>query len=361
MKLMHTTISILKSGSVAVALATVLAACDSDSVVSLEGNQLSTPVPEDVRQIAALSALPLEFRVSVNGAITREVPVSDAEEPVSTVVILPAGQNNEIELGWYAIVGVQKVLLADFSTVVTEGTTELNVGNYNSTGARFDEDGDGRSNLSEAKDNRNLLSEFDLQVPMQEDMQGTFGGVSAYVTDDGIDPDISGDPGEPDDKSEFRLRHDGTDLVVYVCGKDKTLQGDNLPLDGQYWHDDTVFIFLDGADSDNNTYDGLDDFQLAFVRDTGEMIVSKGGNGEFCPQGACVTHNFFSNSTSCEYELLVNLPLADMNMTVGTSVGFDLEITDDDDGGLREGSSAWIGFDDRSDLNPGTFGTIRLN
>ena len=55
------------------------------------------------------------------------------------------------------------------------------------------------------------------------------------------------------------------------------------------------------------------------------------------------------------------MPLAELNMTPGTAIGFDIEITDDDNGGLRDGSSAWIGFDDRSDLDPSTFGTITLN
>ena len=70
---------------------------------------------------------------------------------------------------------------------------------------------------------------------------------------------------------------------------------------------------------------------------------------------------FFNNSSSCEYELEVTLPLAELNMTPGTAIGFDIEITDDDNGGLRDSSSGWIGFDDRSDLDPSTFGTITLN
>ena len=47
-------------------------------------------------------------------------------------------------------------------------------------------------------------------------------------------------------------------------------------------------------------------------------------------------------------------------MTIGESIGFDLEITDDDNGGEREGSSGFVGFDDRSDLDPSSFGKIIL-
>lgn len=336
----------------------VLYGCDGSSTMRTGNNQLSAPIPSEIRQVAALSNLPLEIQVSVNGNLAQQVPATGEEESVQVVVNLPADQNNDVTLEWFAIVDADRLLLADFSTVVTQGTEELNITNYNSTGARFDADNDGRSNLSEAKDNRNLQSQFDLTVPFQT----TFGGVFRDITDDGVDPDTSGETQTDDPASSFALRHDGNNLIVYVCGRDQVLQGDNIATDGQYWHDDTVFIFLDGADSDNGNFDGVDDFQLAFVRSTEEMIVSKGGNNQFCPNGACIpTPVFFSNSSSCTYELEVTLPLAELNITTGTAVGFDIEITDDDNGGLREGSSAWIGFNDRSDLNPSTFGTIVLN
>lgn len=338
----------------------ILTGCDGDSSLRTDGEMLSAPIPSEIRQIAALGNMPLEIQVSVNGEVAREVPASGTEDSVGIVVNLPAEQNNEVELAWFAIINSEKLLLADFSTVITPGTTELNVANYNSIGTRFDTDGDGRSNLSEAQDNRNLQSQFDVVVPRQTG----FGGVFSDIIADGIDQDISGDTVEDDRPSTFSLRHDGTNMVVYVCGRDQTLQGDNISSDGdgQYWHDDTVFIFLDGADSDSSSYDGVDDFQIGFVRQTEEMIVAKGGGNQFCTAGACIPPPaFFNNSSSCEYELEVTLPLAELNMTPGTAIGFDIEITDDDNGGLRDSSSAWIGFDDRSDLNPSTFGTITLN
>ncbi len=334
-----------------------MGACDSQPTTPLEGGQIALPVPAAIRQIATLNSLPLEIQISVNNEIVRVVPVGNPDELTTTIVNVPINQNNEIKLAWFAIVGTEKVLLAERSELVPAGRTELNINNYNSTGPEFDADGDGRFNLSEARENRNLLSAIDLEVPFQT----AFGGAFANLNSDGIDPDTSGEIGEDDEPTAFSLRHDGSSLIVYVCGKDKTLQGDSLDTNGQYWHDDTVFIYLDGADSDNDSFDGIDDFQIGFIRSTGEMRVSEGGNGQFCPGGACITHSFYNTSTLCEYELSVNLPLADFNMTIGSPIGFDIEITDDDNGGLREGSSAWIGFDDRSDQKPSTFGTINLN
>lgn len=337
-----------------------IGACDSQSTTPLEDGQLLLPVPAAIRQIAALNSLPLEIQISVNNEVARVVPVGDPDEVVSAVINVPVEQNNEVSVGWFAIVGSQKVLLADFSTTVLAGESILNVDLYNSTGPQFDADGDGRSNLSEAKENRNLLSLYDLEVPLRTG----FGGVTGTIRDGGTDTDISGEMIETDEDTTFSLRHDGSNLVVYVCGKDQTLHGDYLNPGDQYWHDDTVFIFIDGADSNSSSYDRVDDFQLAFLRNTSEMIVSKGGdggNGQFCPNGTCVTFSFFNNSTACEYELTVNLPLAELNMAIGTPIGFDIELTDDDNGGKRETSSAWIGFGDQSNEDPGTFGTIILN
>lgn len=350
--------------ALAASLALSIAGCDHNPnnglAVQIDDDRVSMPIPAAIRQIAALGDLNLAVQISVNGQIKREVPVSATQESISTVVSVPANQSNEIQVAWLAIVSGQKVLLADYSSTVVAGTTahDLDVVLHSTVGPRFDADGDGRPNLLEAKEKRNMLSQFDLEVPFQT----SFGGAFANVTSEGIDSDSSGDTVEQDATTTFSLRHDGTDLIVYVCGQDQTLQGDNLPTDGEYWHDDTVFIFLDGADSDNTAYDGIDDFQLAFIRSTGEMRVSKGGNNPlFCPGGSCVSHRFFSNSTACKYELTVNLPLADLNMTTGTAIGFDLEITDDDNGLKREGSSSWIGYEDMSNLNPSTFGTINLN
>jgi hypothetical protein len=338
----------------------ILAGClsDNDSALRVSEDSLSAPIPAEIRQVAALGNLPLEIQVSVNGTLVRQVPATGTEDNIPVVVNLPADQNNTIDLAWFATVNAQKLLLADFSTVITPGTSEIDVSSYNSVGDRFDEDGDNLSNLKEAQENRNLLSEFDVTVPFQT----TFGGVFSDILSDGIDPDTSGGTVEVDDPSSFALRHDGTNMEVYICGRDQTLQGDNEAGDGQYWHDDTVFIFLDGNDSDSSNYDNVDDFQIGFVRSTNRMVVSKGAGNQFCPQGACITPpTFFNASSNCEYELIVSLPMAELNITPGTAVGFDIEITDDDDGGLREGSSAWIGFNDRSDLNPSTFGTITLS
>ncbi len=351
----------LKTGYplLAAGLAILLAGCFGDAAVVLDGNRLTAPMPADIRRIASLANTTLQFRVSVNGELQRSVPVTGAND-ASTIVNIPAGRNNELYLAWYAIEGTTAVLLADLETTVEAGTTELNVSDYTSTGPGFDLDGDRRTNLSEARENRNLLSAFDVQVPLQTSFGGAFEDLSA----DGIDEDVSNDAPEDDSVTTMALRHDGTELVVYICGQDQTLQGDNSALDGdgQYWHDDTVFIYVDGADSDNSSYDGFDDFQFAFVRSTQQMIVSKGGDNPFCGLGSCVRHNFLpSGNSACEYELEVFLSFADLNISLGEPVGFDVEITDDDNGGLREGSEGWIGDGDRSDRDPSTFGTIRLN
>ena len=242
------------------------------------------------------------------------------------------------------------------------------VSNYNDdVDARFDPDMDLRFSLQEVLENRNPLSRFDLEVPFQanfvaaseELIPGTADSDSSFGPDDST----SRAETNTDQNTTFSLRHDGTNLIVYVCGQDEDLQGDDTLTNGRYWHDDTVFLYIDGADSNNiMAYDNLDDFQFGFVRSTQELIVSKGGNNPFCPDGSCVFHEFVdpANNTQCVYELNVSIPFEELNITLGEAAGFDLEITDDDDGGLREGSSGFVGFMDDSSTSPATFGTIIL-
>jgi len=362
----------------------LLLACQGDSSVGessvqMSPGQISVPVPSNLRQTAALRASELSLQISINDEAQPRIPVSgpiDSTNPADNAqdvtVLVPEGQINNIKIEWFMNVRGQSILLADFSANVRPEQTLLEVLTYNTRDApRFDIDRDGFSNLQEAEENRNLLSEFDAEVPFRT----VFSGAPITVLDDGIDNDTSGDVVDPDPlDTTFGLRHDGTDLIVYVCGQDDILVEDSRAVEingqvlDQYWHDDTVYIYLDGRNSDNDAisgYDRIDDFQLAFIRGSGEMRVVKGGDGDpatqFCPSGSCITdYKFFNNSSACEYEFDVRLPLAELNMNHGDAIGFDLEFTDDDNGDLRDGSRGWIGFKDASDEDPSTFGTIML-
>lgn len=336
-----------------------LTACDSKPVVELQGNTLSAQLPPKIRQIARLGTVPLEFRVTVNDVMVRQVRVdNERTESIDITVDVPVDQRNNLKIEWFAIDNGTRVLLADFTTVTQPNQENAVVSLYNDSGERFDFDNDGLSNLKEARENRNITGLYDLEVPFQTG----FLGAREPLIDGAVDNDTSGEPRTQDENTTFSLRHDGTNLILYVCGQDQELQGDDsLTPENRYWHDDTIFVFLDGADSDSDFfYDGVDDFQLAFVRSTEEMIVSKGSDNTFCTDGTCVTHQFTSFSTQCEYELRVNMPLAELNMTIGEPIGFDIETTDDDNGGQREGSSGWVGFDDQSNLDPSSFGKIVL-
>ena len=347
-----------------------LIACNSQPDVQLQDNTLTTSLPERVREVARLGTVPLEVLVKVNDTLVRQIPVSnDVSENLVFDVDVPADQANTITIEWMAAPGGTRVLLAD-NTIRTQPNQEtVVISNYNDTGERFDFDGDGRFNIDEARENRNILGLYDLEVPRQTNFlaarnvltPGSGDGDTSFTR---VNGDTTREETNTDRDTTFSLRHDGTNLVLYVCGQDEDLQGDDtISPEGRYWHDDTVFLYLDGADSDNNgSYDGLDDFQFAFVRSTQEMIVSKGSTNPFCTNGDCVFHDFNdpSSNTQCVYELNVSIPFEDLNITVGEAVGFDLEITDDDDGDLREGSSGFIGFIDDSSTDPSTFGKIIL-
>jgi len=338
-----------------------LSGCGSDSSeIDIENDQWTLSVPDSLRQAAAITGYRLEIQIYVNDTRVRQRAVADSENQFTELVNVPIEQNNDVKLEWYVISGSQRALVADFETVVPPSREKITIGNYNTEGTRFDADSDGRSNLDEAREGRDIFSIFDAEVPRQTG----FGGITKNFRNTGSDTDLSGDPPEQDATSSFKLRHDGTDLIVYVCGEDQTLIGDDFvpPEGGQWWHDDVIFIYLDGNNSDGSSYDNVDDFQLAFLRQSEKLIVAKGKENPFCGNGACLTNKFrfFNENTSCEYEFRVELPMAELNITTDTEVGFDIEMTDDDNGGRRDNSSGWIGFNDRSDEDPSTFGTIKL-
>ena len=329
-----------------------LSACDSDSTIATTSDGMVVTLPAELRDVRAVRTNNLQLQVRVNDNLIRTEPVTNQDE-VSLDIQIPGGQANEITLTWFAVIDNETILLADVTRTVADSQTEIAVSNYNSTGDRFDEDGDGRTNLSEVRDKRNPLSEIDLEVPLSN---ASFLPANTTITNDGIDGNTSGDPQGNDLDSRFSLWHDGSNLNLYVCGQDQILSESSE----QYWHDDTVFVFIDGADSDSATYDGVDDYQIAFVRSTEELIMAKGSGNAGCGDGSCITFSFFNNSSSCEYELSASFTMASMNMTPGEKFGFDIEFTDDDNGGLREDSAGWIGFNDSSDVDPRTFGTALL-
>ena len=113
-------------------VATMVACNDSRDSIYIDDGAMSIPVPENFRRIAAFESNQLEIQVSINGEVARVLRVNGEDDSVSTVVNMPSDQSNEIVVAWFAIVGSEEVLLADFTEVVTVGTTELDVARYNS-------------------------------------------------------------------------------------------------------------------------------------------------------------------------------------------------------------------------------------
>jgi|GEM_PF-4762147 len=345
-----------------------ISACNSEPDLRIEDGSIITSLPDSIREVARLGTVPLQLRVTINNGAPQSTQVDNENtENIRVLVDVPANQPNDIKVEWLAFPDDTPVLLAEFINRTQPNQENLNISQlqYRSSGEdRFDVDGDERTNLQEARENRNILSIFDREVPRRFE----FLDASIELTQGSMDGDTSGDAAEPDTNTTFSLRHDDVNITLYVCGQDEEPLGDGGGTDEtaeQYWHDDTIFLYLDGANSDNELYDSIDDFQLGFVRATEQMIIYKGAQNQFCPEnpqgGNCVTHQFDGgNNSRCDYELEVTLPIAELNMTIGNEIGFDLEITDDDNGGLREGTSGFIGFDDMSNLNADTFGTIKL-
>jgi regulation of enolase protein 1 (concanavalin A-like superfamily) len=154
--------------------------------------------------------------------------------------------------------------------------------------------------------------------------------------------------------SRWRALYDNTNLYVLVEVKDANKFNDSGT---SWWEDDVVEIFIDGNNSKGATYDGVDDFQLGFrYNDTGIKI---GGTSVNRTAGIQFAMNL--NATG-GYNLEVAIPWSTIGATPsnGKIVGFEIEVDDDDNGGVRDSQMSAFANTPDAYANPGVFGSVAL-
>ncbi len=346
----------------------LLGGCGGGDTVTVSNGNITVPVPSDIRQIAAIETSALELEIAVNEQAPVSVPNQGADV-WSAQVDIPENQSNEVLLAWYTNVDGSRLLLADFAATVSSQQEELSVSNYSTQGARFDNDGDDRSNLLELRENRNPLDRIDLTIPFSE---ATFLSPSIGVSPIN-DAETSGDDiGDVTGGSQFSVWHDGQFLKFLVCVRDEAVFSDGGNPDSpffEYWHDDGVEIYIDAGNdaTPNSPFDTQNDFQFVYTPDPTQSgsytnavnLSNDSGNRPICPDGTCSTHTFRATA-NCAYELAAQLDMSALGLTSGSEFGLDIELTDDDNGGLREAKYAWIGVENDSFLRPYSFAKVQL-
>lgn len=147
---------------------------------------------------------------------------------------------------------------------------------------------------------------------------------------------------------------DDNNLYFLVDVTDDTLVNDS----GLATHDDLVEIYIDADNSKGSSYDGTNDFEYGFrYNDPGTVYI--GANSVNDSTG--VTFNLTAGGSG--YILEVSVPWSTLGVTPvdAANIGIDVHVTDDDDGGNRDGKLAWNDDTDQAFQDPSTFGAASLN
>ncbi len=130
-------------------LAALLAACGADK----SSSPLQLPLPEPIRQIAAINGAQLSLEVSINNNQPQIFLGQGATQSWRISLNVPAStSNNTISITWIETYQQQRLVLAQQTHTFDTGTetTTVSVGNnYVTAGIGFDFDSDNISNLAE--------------------------------------------------------------------------------------------------------------------------------------------------------------------------------------------------------------------
>jgi hypothetical protein len=122
------------------------------------------------------------------------------------------------------------------------------------------------------------------------------------------------------------------------------------------WNDDAVEVFLDLNRGRTNYYEG-DDFQIIVPRDE---------SATHSPQGGANTGSMpvERSSNAAGYKVKITIPWSTIGVggdpPLGETIGFDLAVDDDSDGGDRNAQVVTFGTADNY-FNTSSWGDITLN
>jgi len=151
--------------------------------------------------------------------------------------------------------------------------------------------------------------------------------------------------GAADLSAYFKIIKDATNMYILVDVTDDVLQGYNAA-DNSYDNDE-VELFFDMGNEKASSYDGNDHSYNFMVGST----ISP-GTGITFKQGSKTGGYFFE--MSIPFSTLGSTPSA------GSSIGFDVGVDDDDDGGARDSKIDWSATTDVAWTNPSVFGTLQI-
>jgi hypothetical protein len=162
-------------------------------------------------------------------------------------------------------------------------------------------------------------------------------------------------PSSPNDLSaDFKAMWDENNLYVLVDVTDDILRHDSTP--DNWYQDDSVEVYIDADNSKSNKYDD-DDAQYHFDWDKTNPTM-----GRHNEHGRMENIEFAMVTTEKGYRTEIKFPWATLGRkpSVGASIGLDVHVNDDDDGGERDTKITWCDKQDTAWSNPQAFGNAEL-
>lgn len=228
---------------------------------------------------------------------------------------------------------------------------------------------DGEGVMLNAQDN--LVGEW------QDAVQFDDSGAGLWIKNLMIDKDADSEDGAQ--LRRWAAMHDGTNLYLLVLSDDV---GARHADSTDFWHDDSLELFIDGDNSKLTDWTSGDDFQQIIpLLKQNSTEANNEVNGRYTPgpgsTEAALDVEFFTGPGIGPDGIRVNkweqdvyelaIPLSSVGIVVGVSFGFELQLNDDDNGVSRDSKWGWFhpsridNVDtDQTYLNPSVMGVIIL-
>ena len=372
-----------------------LAADASEATLSL--------APPDLLTHRAINQELLMPRVTVNSNPVSMIPTGGQWSGTTSVL---RGTGADIRVVWEEQYLGRALPLAEFTqqiaTVTSTSSVSITAEDYQTDG--LDSDADQVSNLLERINNTNP---FDAQDPLDRGatpmarisfiapadapvMDGEYDNIWNNAQFKGLDDnnlmvdnlmlDAAGVANYADGEAPYRwgAMHDGVYLYIIVFGEQVPFQtpfADST----EFWHDDTIDIFWDGDDSKLSFYDGVDDYHVLIPlhkQDQPEQANNSDNAGSRVAYGFRSTKemplsdvNFATCICLGDSNLWeIRIKLESASIPVGKTIGFEIQVNDDTNGGDRDVKWGWfhpsLTEPSGTDLTwkfPKFMGTIRLD
>ncbi len=221
---------------------------------------------------------------------------------------------------------------------------------------------------AKAKKLRGTVAATIIQTPAPPVIDGNEDGLWSAAPRYKIANVIYSPLSSPNDLSaNFRAMWDANNLYVLVDVTDDVLVNDTNPgqsvtvptgstVQDAWWYDDCVEVYIDADNSKSNQYDSYD---AQYHFDWDRMHPTMGVHNQ---HGRMENIEFVIVTTEKGYRTEIKFPWATLGKkpSAGASIGLDIHVSDDDDGGERDTKITWFGKQDTAWNNPQAFGNAEL-